>query len=54
MRSIFVQKYLQKSSIAIVWVSFVDPASDRYSAAVPAIVNAISFYIGPRYNGSRL
>ena len=33
-------------------VSFVDPASDWYSALVPAISNAICYYIGQRYNGT--
>ena len=35
-------------------VSFVGPASDWYSAWVPANIYAISYYIGPRYNGTRL
>ena len=33
---------------------FVDPTSDWYSASVPAIVNAISYFIGLRYNGTWL
>ena len=35
-------------------VSFVDPASDRYFATVPVVIYAISYNIGPRYNGTRL
>ena len=35
-------------------MSLVDPASDRFSAPVPAITNAISYYIGLRYNDIRL
>ena len=35
-------------------VSFVDSVSDWYSASVPAIIYALSYYIGPRYNGTRL
>ena len=35
-------------------VSFVNPASGSYSARVPVIIYAISYYIGPRYNGTRL
>ena len=37
-----------------VWVSFVDPASDWYSASVPVNIYEISYNIGPRYNGTRL
>ena len=35
-------------------VSFVDPASDWYSASVPVIIYVIHYNIGPRYNGTRL
>ena len=35
-------------------VSFVDPASDWYSAWVPATIYVISYYIRPRYKGTRL
>ena len=35
-------------------VSFVDPASDSYSASVPIIIHVISCNIGPLYNGTRL
>ena len=35
-------------------VSFVDPASDWYSTWVPGIIYAISYYIGPCYNGIQL
>ena len=35
-------------------MSFVDPASDWYSASVPAIIHAISYYTEPRYNDTRL
>ena len=35
-------------------MSFVDPASDRYSAWVPVIIHVISYNIGPRYNGTQL
>ena len=34
--------------------SFVDPASDWYSASVPVIIHVISYNIGPRYNGTWL
>ena len=37
-----------------VWRSFVDLASDWYSAWVPAIICAKSYFIGPDYNGTRL
>ena len=33
-------------------VSFVDPASDWYSASLSDNIEAISYYIGPRYNGT--
>ena len=35
-------------------MSFVDPASDWYSATVPAIINVISYNIRPRYKGTPL
>ena len=35
-------------------MSFVDPASDRYSASIPVIINAIDYNIWPRYNDTRL
>ena len=35
-------------------VCFVDPASDWYSASVPVIIYAISYNIGPPYNGTWL
>ena len=35
-------------------VSFVDPASDWYSATVAVIILVISYNNGPRYNGTRL
>ena len=35
-------------------VSFVGPAPDRYSARVPTIMYAISYYIGSCYNGTQL
>ena len=35
-------------------VSFVDPASDWYSASVPVIIYVISYNIGLHYNGTRL
>ena len=35
-------------------VSFVDPAYDWYSAWVPGIICAISYYIEPRYSGTLL
>ena len=37
-----------------VFVSFVHPASDWFSARVSAIIYAIYYYIGPRYNGTAL
>ena len=33
---------------------FFDPASDWYSASVPAIINAVSYYIRLCYNGTRV
>ena len=44
-------KYSQRASYG---VSFVDPASDWYSASVPVIINVTSYNIGPHYNGTRL
>ena len=35
-------------------VSFVDAPFDWHSDSVPAIIYAQSYYIGPRYNGTRL
>ena len=35
-------------------MSFVDSASDWYYVSVPAIINAKSYYIGPRCNGTQL
>ena len=35
-------------------VSFVGSAPDWYSASVPAMMYAICWYIGPRYNATRL
>ena len=35
-------------------VSFVGPAPDWYSVWVPTIICAISYYIGPCYNGTQL
>ena len=35
-------------------MSFVDPPSGLYSDSVPAIINAISYYTGLRYNDTRL
>ena len=35
-------------------VSFVDSVSDWFSACVLSIIYAICYYIGPRYNGTRL
>ena len=57
-RSIF-HKYSQKKPYsspvrARYGVSFVDPASDWYSASVAVIIYIIYCYIGPRYNGTRL
>ena len=58
-RGLFSHKHSQKtphSSPARVryGVSFVDWASDWYSASVPVIVYVISYDITPRYNGTRL
>ena len=58
-RGQFYQKYSQKTPHgspvkARYGVSFVDSASDWYHVSVPAIFNAKSFYIGPRFNGTRL
>ena len=35
-------------------VSFVETAFDWYYASVPLIINAISYYVGLRYNGTGL
>ena len=32
-------------------MSYVDPASDWYSALVPVIIYVISYNLAPRYNG---
>ena len=55
----FIKKYSQKTPHsspvrARYGASFVDSASDWYSASVPAMIYAISCYIWPRYNGTRL
>ena len=51
----FSPKYSRSSSVrARYGVSFVGSASDWYSASVPAMTCAISCYIGPCYNGTRL
>ena len=50
-RSIFPQLSTQRASYG---VSFVDPASDWYSASVPVTIYAVSYYIGPRNNGPLL
>ena len=34
----------------IMWVSFMDPASDCYSASVPVIIYVMSYNIGPPYH----
>ena len=38
----------------VLGVQHVDPACAWYSASIAAIIDAISYYIGPRYNGTRL
>ena len=58
-RSQFSQNYQQKTPHsmpirACYGVSFVDPASDWYSTSVPAIIYAVSYYIGPCYNSTQL
>ena len=35
-------------------MSFVDPASDGYSASISLIIHEISYNIGPRYNDTPL
>ena len=35
------------------WYKVVGLAFDGYSASVPAIIYAISYYIAPRFNGTR-
>ena len=50
-----LSKYSQKTPHSSPYgASFVDSASDWYSASVPAMMYAISCYIWPRYNGTRL
>ena len=54
----FLKKYSQKTPHrspvrARYGVSLVDPASDWYSAWVPAIIPVIYYYIEPCYNGTR-
>ena len=44
----------ERHPIARPLLSFVDPASGSYSARVPVIIYAIFYYIGLRYNGTRL
>ena len=34
-------------------MSFVDPASDWYSALIPVIIDVIPYNIGSRYNGAQ-
>ena len=56
---LFKKKYQQKTHHsspvrAKYGVSFVDPATDWYSALISATINAISYYIGPRYNSTWL
>ena len=57
-RSIFSLIFTKDTHISPVraryGVSFLDPASDWHWASIPAIIHAISYYIGPRYNGTRL
>ena len=58
-RSFFFQKYSRKAPHsspvgARYGVSFVGSAPEWYSASVPAMIYAICWYIGPRYNGTRL
>ena len=55
----FLNKYSQKTPYSSpVWarygVSFVDTASEWYSAWFSAIIYIISYYIGARYNGTWL
>ena len=55
-RSFFSHKYSQTTPPsspvrARYGVSFVDPASDWYSASVPVIIHVISYNTGSRYNG---
>ena len=55
----FCQKYQQKRPHSLpvaarYGVFFVDLAFDWYSTSDPAITNAISYYIGPLYNGTQL
>ena len=49
----FLKKYQQKTSPSY-GLSFVDPASGWYSASVPVIINAISYYNRLHYNGTQL
>ena len=55
----FLKKYSQRTTHsspvkARYGMSFVDPASDWYSSRVPAIIYAVSYYIGPHNNDTRL
>ena len=59
LRGQFSKKYQQKAPHsspvrARYGVSFVDPGSDWYSSSVSTIINAVSYYIAPRYNGTLL
>ena len=58
-RGLFSYKYSQNTPHsspvrARYRVSFMNLASDWYSASVPIIMYAISYYFSPRYNGTRL
>ena len=58
LRSIFSQIFAKDTPWLAHWVrygaSFVDPASDWYSASVPVNISLISYNIGPHYNGTWL
>ena len=51
----YLQKTPHSSPVRVKFgMNFVGPDSDWYSAWVSAIIYAISYYIGPRYNGTQL
>ena len=53
-RGQFYHKYSQRHPMARPLRRGMDSASDWYHVSIPAIFNAKSFYIGPRFNGTRL
>ena len=54
----FIKKYLQKtlhsSPVRARYGVSIDPTSNWHTASVSVIIYVISYYFGPRYNGTRL